>query len=172
MPPDTLQNPDVDKSSRFSPATILIGAIVMVAIALSVWFLLKPPADPGAIVLQTTVPLKMGTAELEYAKNIKVENLALSRAENFLHQEVTTLAGEVVNGGSQSLLGVMLTIEFHDSMNQIVLRETRSVLGVRATALAPGEHRPFEIAFDNIPASWNMQQPTLRVARLQLANTK
>jgi len=46
------------------------------------------------------------------------------------------------------------------------------VLGVRATALAPGERRPFEIAFDNIPASWNMQKPTLRIARLQLPNAR
>ena len=110
--------------------------------------------------------------ELAYASSVRVENLALSRAENFLHQEVTTLAGDVSNNGAQPVVGLTLTIEFHDTMEQIVLRETRSVLGVKPTPLAPGERRSFEIAFDNVPASWNMQVPTLRLGQLQLPHSK
>jgi hypothetical protein len=53
-------------------------------------------------------------------------------------------------------------------MNQIVLRETRKVLGSPEAALSPGERRNFEISFEHIPNSWNMQAPTVRIARLQL----
>jgi len=37
--------------------------------------------------------------ERAYAAKIAIENLALSRAENFLNQEVTTLAGDMINTG-------------------------------------------------------------------------
>jgi hypothetical protein len=169
--PDELQPPESEtKSARISPVTLLLGAILLIAVGASVWFLLKPPARTPAFT--QTVHGKNTPQEVAYADNIRVENVAMSRAENFLHQEVTTLAGDVVNGGTQRVAVLTLTIEFHDSMEQIVLRETRSLLGVKPTPLAAGERRSFEIAFDNIPASWNMQTPTLRLGRLQLADLK
>jgi hypothetical protein len=168
---DELQLPESEtKSARISPATLLLGAILLIAVGVSVWFLLKPPARTPAFT--QAVHSKNTPQEVQYADNIHVENVALSRAENFLHQEVTTLAGDVVNGGTQRVATLTLTIEFHDSMEQIVLRETRSLLGVKPTPLAPGERRSFEIAFDNVPGSWNMQTPTLRLGRLQLADLK
>jgi hypothetical protein len=171
--PEILQGPEPEERARkFSPVTFLIGAIVLVAFGVSIWSLLKPPAEERAVTFQQTVPLKMGPAEEQYGQYILIEKLALSRAENMAHQEVTTLAGEVANTGKQTVTGLLVTIEFHDNMNQNILRETRSVLGIRPTPLASGERRTFEIAFDNIPPSWNMQQPTLRIAHLQLAATK
>src|ERR1700759_2924290 len=117
--PDELQQPVPEtKSARVSPATLLLGAILLAAVGVSVWFLLKPPARTPAFT-QTVRP-KNTPQEVAYADNIHVENVTMSRAENFLHQEVTTLAGEVVNGGTQRVATLTLTIEFHDSMEQIV----------------------------------------------------
>jgi hypothetical protein len=57
-------------------------------------------------------------------------------------------------------------------MNQVVLREARAVLGAPPAVLAPGERRSFEVSFDHVPPSWNMQQPAVRVTNLQLAKSK
>jgi hypothetical protein len=94
----------------------------------------------------------------------------MSRAENFLNQEVTTIAGEVVNGGAESLLGLELTVEFSDTLHQVILRESRSV--VDPPDLAPGARRAFEISFEHVPTSWNMEQPAIAVTALRLASTK
>jgi hypothetical protein len=151
--------------------TVIIGIVVALAIGLSLWFLFHVPAGaPG--LYQGTVGVKMTPAEQAYLKNIKVEKIALSRAENFLHQEVTTLSGEVVNDGPEKILMLSLTVEFADSMDQIALRETRSVLGAPAAFLAPGERRPIEISFEHVPATWNMQQPFVRASYLQLSAVK
>jgi len=91
----------------------------------------------------------------------------LSRAENFLHQEITTLNGELVNGGDRALRGVEVTIEFSDELNQIALREARPILTPRSPSLGAGERRGFEVSFEHIPASWNMQQPAVRISGLQ-----
>jgi hypothetical protein len=98
-----------------------------------------------------------------------MQNISMSRAENFIHQEVTYLSGGLVNGGTRSLAGLELTVEFSDELHQVVLRESRAVLSAREPVLGPGEHRSFEISFDHIPPSWNMQQPSVRVTGLQFA---
>jgi len=152
--------------------TLLLAAIVVLVIAASLWFLFKSPPAPQQGTLQLVVRPRMTDSEKDYAKNLRVENIAMSRAENFLHQEVTILNAEVVNGGPQVIAALELSVEFTDEMNQVVLREARGVLGTPSAVLAPGERRAFEISFDHVPASWNMQQPAVRVSRLQLAKAK
>jgi hypothetical protein len=169
---NALQVPEKSgKEEAPSSMTVIIGVIVALAIGFSLWFLFHVPAR-GPVRYQGAVALKMTTAEQAYLKNIKIEKIALSRAENFLHQEVTTLSGEVVNDGPEKIVMLSLTVEFADSMDQIALRETRSVLGAPAASLAPGERRPIEISFEHVPATWNMQQPYVRASYLQLAAGK
>jgi hypothetical protein len=110
-----------------------------------------------------------GPEERAYAAKIAIENLSLSRAENFLHQEVTTLAGDLVNNGERSLREIELTVEFVDDMNQIALRETRLALTSANPPLGPGERRAFDVSFEHIPTSWNRQQPVVRITGLLFA---
>ncbi len=170
--PNALQIPEKpEKGEASSTMTVIIGVIVALAIGFSLWFLFHAPAG-GPRTYQGTVVVKMTPEEQAYLKNIRVEKIEMSRAENFIHQEVTTLSGEVVNDGPERILMLSLTVEFADSMDQIALRETRSVLGVPAGALAPGERRAVEISFDHVPATWNMQQPFVRATYLQLSSVK
>jgi hypothetical protein len=170
---ETFQNPeDQDSRRKASPVTIGMAAVVVVVILLSLWFLFEPLQSRKGTSVQATVILKMSPAEQEYAKKIEIGKIALSRAQNFLHQEVTILNGEVYNSGTEPVLGLSLTTEFSDDMNQVVLRETRRVLRTPTRALAPGERRAFEISFDQVPNAWNMQSPAVRVSYLQLPVAK
>jgi hypothetical protein len=170
---EKLQNSEgKEKQASRSPLTLMLAAVVLLAMGTSLWFLLSFRSAPKPGVAQVVVIPRMGDSEQQYARNVRVENIALSRAENFLHQEVTILNAEVLNGGVQPIGALELSVEFSDEMNQIVLRESRGALGTPAVALAPGERRAIEISFDHIPASWNMQQPAVRVAKLQFAKEK
>jgi hypothetical protein len=102
---------------------------------------------------------------------LQFENFEMSRAESFLNQEVTYLAGDVLNSGDRTLTGIEATIEFQDYMKQIALRETRPILFGATAALPPGKTAHFEVSFDHVPSSWNMQLPTVQVAGLQFART-
>jgi alanine-alpha-ketoisovalerate/valine-pyruvate aminotransferase len=166
------ENPESSEpKAKSSRLTIGMGVLVAVAILLSLWFLFEPLQSKKSMV-QEAVAVKMNPLEQDYAKKIEIGNVALSRAENFLHQEVTTLTGELYNGGSERVIGLSLTAEFSDDLNQIVLRETRSVVASPQVALGPGEHRKFEISFEHIPTSWNMQSPAVCIAHLQLGSQK
>ena len=109
----------------------------------------------------------MGPEERAYAANVGVDRLEISRAENFLHQEVTTISGEITNGGNRVLAGVELTIEFYDEMNQIAQRETRSLFGPPGPPIRAGDHREFEVSFEHISTAWNMRAPAVKITALQ-----
>jgi hypothetical protein len=147
---------------------ILAAAILLVAVVFYFWSgHASGPASPPA-----PARLPFGAAERAYAAKIEIESISLSRSENFLHQEVTALAGEVVNRGDRALTELELTVEFFDELHQVVLRESRQVLTGPLPLAASGERRSFEISFEHITSSWNMQQPSVRVSGLQCAPAK
>jgi hypothetical protein len=150
----------------FNFALILAAAAVVVIVA-AIYFSPGRQSPPGAAPQQAH--FGFGPAEQAYAASVHIENIAMTRAENFIHQEVTTLTADLVNGGSRSLRGVEITITFADDMNQIALRESRAVVAPPNPALTAGERRQFDIAVEHIPNSWNMQQPLVRVTGLEFA---
>jgi len=156
--------PTQPEGGGFNFALILAVAAIVVIVA-AFYFSPGRQSPPGAAPQQTH--FAFGAAEQAYAASVHIENIALSRAENFIHQEVTTLTADLVNGGSRSLGGVEITITFADDMNQIALRESRAVVAPPNPRLAAGERRQFDIAFEHIPNSWNMQQPIVRVTGLE-----
>jgi len=169
----TLQSPGPQEAKRsVFPITIAASAIAVLVVAAVLWFLLGPGAGHNAPGGSATGNLKMSPTEQQYVENIQIGNITLSRAENFLHQEVTTVSGELYNGGNESVSGLRLTTQFSDDMNQVVLRETRDVSGTPERPFAAGERRTFEISFEHVPSSWNMQQPSVRVNYLHLPNHK
>jgi hypothetical protein len=166
--PETFQGPEAPKGTPgISPLTIVIAAVAILAVGATLWFLFQPGRPAGE-----SVNVKMNPVEEAYAKKIEIGNIALSRVENFLHQEVTILSGEVFNAGTEPVSSLRLTTEFFDELNQVVLRETRGIFGAAERPLAPGERRAFEISFEHVPATWNRQQPTVRVSYLQLGSRK
>jgi hypothetical protein len=167
---ETLQNPETGDGKKPSSRTIALSALVAVAVVASFWLVFEPFHKGRGRLQNANLP--MNATEQEYLKKIEIGNIALSRAENFLHQEVTILSGEVANGGSEPVAVLRVTTEFADDLNQIILRETRDVLASTDAALAPGERRSFEISFDHVPNSWNMQQPSVRIAYVQLSSRK
>jgi hypothetical protein len=173
-----LKEPEPNRG-KFRFALIVGIAVVFVLVAalllpsgmlLNPWFHGDQPNGAKRHLSAAGAQLLFGPPEQAYAPQIRIENVTMSRAENFLNQEVTTLAGEIVNNGDRSLLGVELTVEFSDELRQTILRESRSVLD--PPPLTAGGRREFEISFEHVPASWNIQQPAIAVTALRFTTSK
>jgi hypothetical protein len=169
---EILQNRPEPEPRKPLPLNILLGALVIVAIALSFWFAFKSPQSGSSRAGQSKFPVPMSQAEQMYTMKIQIENMAIHRAENFFHQEVTILDADVINAGQQTIRGLTFTVEFFDDLHQVVLRETRSVLASPSAPIGPGQRRSFTVSFDRVPSSWNMQLPSVQVTSLQLATVK
>jgi hypothetical protein len=144
------------------------AATIAIALVIVMW----PGAARRSASRTRESHLPFGAAEQAYAPNLQIENLPLSRAENFLNQEVTTVPGRITNGGNLPLTNVELTVEFSDELGQIVLRESRAVFAPQTPPIAPGERRDFEFSFEHIPSSWNIQQPLVRVSCILFTSKK
>lgn len=142
---------------------LVIGAAVVVVLVVVLGWLGRPgPPGPAA------PPLPFGPAEQAYAEKVKFESPKMSRFANFLNQEVTYLDGDIVNEGDRSIVGLAVRVEFRNVENQVVFRQTMRPLNERAAPIAPGERRPFRLAFEEIPDDWNMQYPSIQVTGLVL----
>jgi len=144
------------------------AATIAIALAVVMW----PGTERHRLASTRESHLPFGAAEQAYAPKVLIENLSLARAENFLNQEVTTLGGHLTNSGSLPLSNVELTVEFSDELGQVVLRESRAVFAPQTPPFAPGERRDFEVSFEHIPSSWNIQQPLVRVSGILFTSKK
>ena len=170
---EILQNQPEPEQRKPLPLNILLGALVVVAIALSFWFAFRGPAGNSSRSAQSGVSVPMSQAEQMYGMRIQIENMAIRREENFLHQEVTILDFDLnYAAGQQTITSLTFTFEFFDELQQVVLRETRSVLAPPSAPLGPGQRRSFSVSFDHVPSSWNRQQPSMRPAYVQIDTLK
>ncbi len=136
--------------------TLLIGAAVLLS---------RYSAPGGPQVLK---PLPMGPSEQAYAPQIHFLEPKMSRAANFLNQEVTFVFGTVENGGNRHIKQIEITLEFHDPFNQVVLRDKQRLFSNYDAPLAAGQRRDFQVGYEHVSAEWNNVYPTIRVTGLDL----
>jgi len=165
---ETLPGPEKEPEGMFRHPAVIAVATLFTLAAVYLLFFRGPVPPPNA--LQRHLPF--GAAEQTYAAKLQFANFAMSEAENFLHQQVKYLDGDILNGGDRTLTGIEVVVQFQDDMKQIALRESRSALGGPSAALAPGQTAHFQVSFDHVPNSWNMEMPTVQVSGLQFATYK
>jgi hypothetical protein len=112
--------------------------------------------------------LPFGAAEQAYAERIHFLDIQMARATNFLNQEFTYVGGTVSNDGTRTIRALEITLEFHDFMDQVVLRERQQLIGATTRPLEGGQRREFQVTLDHVPAMWNQQYPSIRVSGLIL----
>ena len=159
---------DDQSAGKTRRLVVLAVSVVFLLMAFFLWRAASKKVQPRVAGSQESG----GPDERAYTSNVGVDHIEISRAENFLHQEVTTISGEISNGGNRPLASVELTIEFYDDLHQIAQRETRSLFGPPGPPIPPGDHREFEVSFEHISSAWNMRQPVIKVITVQFALSK
>ena len=145
------------------PLAFLAGVGVMLLLLGGIYLLTRESRPDGPVVEEH---LPMDDAAKAYAERIHFTDLSVGRATNFLSQEVTFLFGTVGNAGAKLLRGLEVTLEFRDLLNQVVLRETRILIGGQMAPLAAGERREFQLTFEHVPAEWNQAVPGITIRGL------
>jgi hypothetical protein len=154
-----------EEKKRQMPIAFLLGIVL---VALLVGGVLLYSRYAGATPSAKPQPLPMGPQEQAYVANIKFTDPKMSRAANFLNQEVTFIFGTVENDGPRSIRQIEVTIEFHDVFNQVVLRDTQRLIPPEADPIGPGQQRDFQLSYEHISDQWNVQYPTMKITGLDL----
>lgn len=116
-----------------------------------------------------------------YASNLSISNAAMSTADNFAGQQVTYIEGRITNNGSKTVNNAIVQIVFHDSLGQVVQKETQPLMvittrepyidtaPVASAPLHPGQTREFRLTFEHVSADWNMQLPEITIVKTSAA---
>jgi hypothetical protein len=149
-----------ESNSNWRP--IVIGvAIVVVIVALIVIGLREEPKGPN------------GPAP--YANNLKISNLKMSAAENFVGATVSYIDGTLTNSGDKTVTGASARVIFKDSMDQTVgdervplhVLETKGpypdTVDLSASPIPPGQSKTFRLTFESISNQWNHQYPEIQI---------
>jgi uncharacterized protein DUF2393 len=146
--------------SSMRPILIAVGVVVVVV---------------GVIVLFSRSAPKRPAEPPPYAANLKLSDLKMSVAENFVGAKVTYIDGTVTNTGDQTVIRAVIHVNFKNSMDQIAQAEDvplhvlqiggpyPDAVDLMTSPLAPRQSKPFRLTFEHISADWNQAYPELRV---------
>jgi hypothetical protein len=158
-----IQPSRVDDGADSSRRTIVIAVAVVMVIAVVLALLLRTPP-------------KSASGPPAYAANLKVSDLKMSAAENFVGATVSYVDGTVTNAGGKTVTHVIVEVNFKDDMGQLAQREEIAMQALKTTGpypeavdfsvspLGPGQSTAFRLTFEKISAQWNHQYPDIRVA--------
>ena len=145
------------------PVAFLIG-IVIVTLLVGAAVLFSRYSTPAGSEVEK--PLPMGPEEQAYAPQIHFLESKMSRAANFLNQEVTYVFCTVENAGNRKVQQIEITIEFHDPFNQVILRDRQRLFLPTASPFLPGQQRDVQVPYEHIPVQWNNVYPSIVVTGL------
>jgi Protein of unknown function (DUF2393) len=157
--PSPLRTPEHESNLR----PILI-AVVIIIVAIGVVVLLSRGSSKGPV------------APHPYAANLKISDVKMSQAQNFVGASVTYIDGTVTNAGDKTVTHATVHVEFKNSMDQVVQVEDLPLrilqtggpypdavdLGV--SPLGPAQSKPFRLTFEHVSADWNQAYPALKVS--------
>jgi len=141
------------------PIIMLCVGVLLAALVAALVLLRRPPSSGTASTRSAgQVP---SSEQKAYFGSLEFGDLHMSAAENFLGNTVTYLDGRVRNQGTKTVRGLDVELNFVDTLNQVVLRETAHLITNRAVPLKPGEARAFRVTFEHMPVDWNQAPPTI-----------
>ncbi len=153
-----------DGSKKLTLSAPVVVSIVAVLIAAGLWAYLTfgpQAAAPPPPVLTSEARLYLGS--------LKLSDVGIRAAESYIQSSLVEVLGKISNQGRRTVRLVEVNCIFRDRAGQIIKRERVTVAGRKTGALAPGDTKPFRLAFDNIPENWNRAMPDLVIAQIQFA---
>lgn len=127
------------------------------------------------IALTTRTSPKIRVAPNPYASHLKLSDLKMSAAVNFVGATVTYVDGTVANDGDQTVSRALVHVNFKNSMDQVAQADDVALrvlltsgpypdaVELSASPLLPHQSRPFRLIFEHVSADWNHAYPELRV---------
>ena len=148
--------PDV----KISPASIVIALAIILILGIFGWlsFGPKPAAPPPPVLTQRAK---------DYLPYLALSDVHMQAAESYVNQRVVEILGNITNKGGRTVRVVEVTCRFLNYSNQEIDRERVFVVSGQSGPLKPGEIKPFRLAFDQVPNTWNQQMPDLFIAQIQ-----
>ena len=165
------------KQFTIPPMAIVAGIVVLLGLA-GFWYLDRLSRQGPVTAPPLTGAAKAYVKYLRFvgADGTTPEAPKMESHESYLKQSIVEITGNILNAGDRVLDSVELTWVFYEPgavmpdgrlYQEVIWRERTFVVTKKAGGLEPGKSRPFRVAFDNIPDSWNQAMPQVVIAGIE-----
>src|SRR5581483_6335195 len=146
---------------------IVIAIVCLVVLALIIAFLLRQQPKP---------PLQIPP----YAALLKISDLKMSQAQNFVGANVTYIDGTLANAGDKTVMRAVVRVTFRDAYGQIAQVESVPIrilhtngpypdaVDLSLSPLVPGQSKTFRLIFEHISEQWNQGYPEIQIVDVRL----
>jgi hypothetical protein len=129
----------------------------------------------GAIALLTRGNSRGTNPPHPYAANLKLSDLKMSAAENFVGASVTYIDGNVTNTADKTVTHAIVHVAFKNSLGEVAQAEDvplhvlqtsgpyPDAVDLSLSPLAPAQSKLFRLTFEHISSDWNQAYPDLQV---------
>jgi hypothetical protein len=159
--------PSPDQKRNWIP--LLVGLVAVVVAVGAILFFLRPKSQGGI-------------EPNPYAEKLKLSDIKLSAAENYVGGTVTYLDFNITNTGYQALVGADVKAQFKDTMGQIVQKETiplhvlvenqlagyPDLVDMSRAPIGPGQTKTVRITLEHVSEAWNQSYPDMELVNLKL----
>jgi Protein of unknown function (DUF2393) len=138
----------------------------------------------GVVVVFLRPQPKIVHAPDPYTANVKISDIKMSVAENFVGASFTYIDGTVTNAGSQTVTRATAHIVFRDSIGQVAQAEDfplkilqtsgpyPDTVELSMSPLAPGQSKRFRLTFEHISAEWNHAYPEVQITDVSVKQAR
>ena len=159
--------PSPDQKRNWIP--LLVGLIAVVVAVGDILLFLRPKSQGGS-------------EANPYAEKLKLSDIKLSAAENYMGGTVTYLDFNIANAGDKALVGADVKAQFKDTMGQIVQKETLplhvlvenqlagypDLVDMSRAPIGPGQTKTVRITLEHVSDAWNQSYPDMELVNLKL----
>jgi len=148
--------PRNDRSTSTGVLIFIVSAVLAAIVAVFVLVQHQAASRPDT---SHAMQMAQSDEQKSYLAALVIADLRMSAANNFLGDTVTYLDGSITNTGAKLVRRLDVELNFVDTLNQVVLRETAHPVSAHTTPLQPGETQPFRVTFEHMPVDWNQAPP-------------
>jgi hypothetical protein len=145
----------------------IVALVLMVVIGTGVFWWARYASAAAAAARDGIVLTPEAKA---YVRNLKIAEQEIKANESYMKLSLVEITGKIRNEGDRGVEVVEIYCRFYDAYGQIVTRERVAIVRAKMGGLKPGEEKPFRLAFDTIPESWNQAKPELIIAGIRFSN--
>ena len=167
MEPAYAPTPAPDRKGNWTP--VLIGIVAVIAAV-------------GALLYFGRRQTQVTTGPDPYAQQLKLSDIKLSAAENYMGGTVTYLDFNISNVGDKTLVGADVHAEFKNSLGEIVQKETLplhvlvenqlagypDLVDLSRAPIGPGQTKTVRVTLEHISDDWDRSYPQMDLVNFKL----
>jgi len=136
----------------------------------------------GAILLFSRHKTPARAGPNPYAQQLKLSDIKLSAAENYMGGTVTYLDFNITNTGDRALVGADVNAQFKNTLGEVVQKETiplhvlvenqlagyPDLVDMSRAPIGPGQTKTVRITLEHISDDWDSSYPQMELVNLKL----